>query len=911
MLVIFSEITMIRLRDLAELKIRHFFVQNFNMYTRVLFVLFSFLWSLVSFAQIRETKRLEKLASDLLKIDDYVSACPIVNYLDSIKQGSSHIAYYKGKCMFHTENKASSLPYFLLAKKNGILEKDLLFYIGRGFHFNLLFDSATFYYTSYLKTLDSSQHHHHAYAENTKRIKEVKHLLKNCEDGKRLLNDSLEVNIEHISPLINSPYPDYAPVISVDESILMFTSRRPNSTGGEIADDGKFYEDIYMSVKDSNNRWMAPTQLNDSINSPGHDACIGLSPDGQKLYIYRSSRKKDASGDLYISKFNGKNWNRPSKIKGDINTKNWENSVSLSPNEDLIFFSSDRVGGLGGNDIYVERKGPDGNYGKAENLGPKINTPYDEDSPLIHTDGKTLFYSSKGHSNMGGFDMFSSTYNEKDSTWSDPINLGYPLSTPGDDIYFSYTADGSKGYFSSYRADSYGEKDLYIVHRPEDSPAMLVFKGYIKDHETLKPIASTITLTNLANGKIENVFNSNPHTGKYMVVLAFGKDYNVKIESEGYMYKSEDIHIPEQKANIFQHVKDFFLDLIQKSSSKEFAVNDSTNSDESASNKRLSRRERKKLAQLEEDSEVDDFYSSAHTIGYNKANYNSDGNTKPKKDIDLLNNDTGFVVKRTIKYVHASFEAEKYNVYSMNLSLQRLAPKSKFVLKDIYFDFDKDNLRHASVVELERLFDLMQQNPKMVFEIAGHTDSKGKLDYNFDLSNRRAIVVVNYLIEKGITPNRLRATGYGEIIPAATNATAKGRQINRRTELQVLDTSINYVGHSLRTHFHGKNDYYWSHLPTKVHFEEGEKIRIRATEKQKLEQLTHLMKYNTHCKLAFYVHEQSVDQQTTDQKIELIKHFLTKKGLEEDRIEVAKRSDLPVDETHQRKNSQVEFYILN
>ena len=877
------------------------------------YFIFICLFSLAANGQQRENRRLEKEAVDLLNVQDYISACPIVDYLDSIKYTSKDFAYYNGLCVFHTENKAGSLPYFIEARKNGVKEHDLPFYLGRSFHFSLKFDSASFYYKYYLSTLDTFHHHKHLIS----RVKEVKRFIENCENGKILIKDSLEVEIEHLSSKVNSQYPDYSPVISSDESVLLFTSRRPNSTGGEIADDNKYHEDIYMSLKDTSGKWMSPLQLGDSVNSPGHDACIGLSADGQKLYIYRAWKHSDANGDLYVSKLDGHNWRKPQKLSGEINTSSWETSISISSDENEIYFASDRKGGYGGNDLYVIRKKENGKFGHPQNLGPTINTQYDDDSPLIHTDGETLFFSSKGHDGMGGFDVFVSNYNPKDSAWTKPVNIGYPISTPGDDIYFSYTADGSKGYFSSFRTDSYGEKDLYIIHRPQDSASLVVFKGYIKDKETDEAIASTITLKNIETGKIENIFNSNALTGKYVVVLAFGKTYQVTIESEGYMYKSETLQIPDKKANVFQYVRNFFLDLIKKPADMLVVSKRDTFSTDSltlAQNRYFKKGRKKKVPVIEDEK----FH--VHSMDYNRATYLKEIITDPSKELSILSSDTSFVIRNSVQYNKAYFAAESDNVFTMNISMDKLDPGAHFVLRNIHFDFDKATLRSTSEQELERLYGLLIKNKSIRLEIAGHTDNKGTIEYNIELSRNRAKAVVDFLVNKGIERTRLQANGYGETEPITTNTSAVGRQFNRRTEFEVMDTTFHYLSHPIRLKHIANDENIWRELPMKLHFPINEANRIYAFSEERSKDLIIFMKTHKEVNIAIVSRADETLEKKSEQLVYLRaqagRNLLLRGGIEGNRIKILPHSELPKYLFQQIipgeiSSRRLEFYIMN
>ncbi len=520
--------------------------------------------------------------------------------------------------------------------------------------------------------------------------------LQQLKNAEKYLEKPLKIEISNLGGAINSPYPDYAPVISADESVLLFTSRRPGSTGGKTAADGLPYEDIYISEKGPDGRWSAPRNIGPPLNTATHDACIALSADGQTLFLFKS----DNGGDVFSSRLKGTKWLPPKNLGSPINSKHWEPSVCLSADERTLFFVSDRPGGQGGRDIYLCRRLPNGKWSDPINLGPPVNTPYDEDGPFFHPDGKTLFYSSNGPNSMGGFDIFR-TELRPDSTWAPPVNLGYPINTPGDEIYFVLSASGLHGYYASERDDSYGEKDIYLVdfstlreepapvaQKPTDDlqvtsePATLTFRpnltlvtGTIYDAETQQPLEATITLIDNVKGDTVAVLTSNSATGKYLISLPAGRNYGIAVTAEGYAFHSENFIVEEAQ-------------------------------------------------------------------GYREV----------RKDIGLNKYKTGTII----------------------------------VLKNIFFDFDKATLRPESKAELERVYELLSQNPKMKVRIAGHTDSRGSDDYNQRLSENRAKAVYEYLIKRGISADRLSYIGYGEAKPIDTNDTEEGRQNNRRVELEIL-----------------------------------------------------------------------------------------------------------------------------
>lgn len=391
--------------------------------------------------------------------------------------------------------------------------------------------------------------------------------LQQLKNAEKYMANPLKIEIKNLGPQINSPFPDFAPVISADESVLLFTSRRPGSTGGRIAPDGLYFEDIYIS-DNRGGSWTPAQNLGAPVNTSTHDACIALSADGQTLFLFNS----DNGGDIFQSRLKGRRWLPPRNMGTPINSKYWEPSVCLSADERTLLFVSDRPGGLGGRDIYMCKRLPNGKWSHPINLGPPINTPYDEDGPFLHPDGKTLFYSSNGPNSMGGFDIFR-TELKPDSTWAPPINLGYPINTPGDDIYFVLSASGLHGYYASEREDSYGEKDIYLVDfstlveekpkaeakkeeetldikteaaaAPAFRPNLTLLTGTIYDEETKQPLEAQIYIIDNIRAETLSILTSNAATGKYLISLPAGKNYGIVVVKEGYAFHSENFIIEE------------------------------------------------------------------------------------------------------------------------------------------------------------------------------------------------------------------------------------------------------------------------------------------------------------------------------------------------------------------------------
>jgi len=619
--------------------------------------------------------------------ENYEMALEMYVFLDSLKPANPDYNYMIGATYMRlVEHREKSLEYFqkaleygysadikpLLAvnSAHGFYESDdFYFNIARAHHLNYNFDEAIGFYNEFLQEVTDKYHGHHE-----RDVAVVKRFINNCEVGKKLIKDTLDVTITNLGAAINTRWEEIAPVISADESMLIFTSRRPSGDSISRDENDRFVEKTYVSYNLGNGNWSSPTILSTSISSSDNESAVALSPDGHKLIVYKNNHH--GTGDLYFSLLDGDQWGDLEKLPDGINSKSFENSASISPDKNTLYFSSTRPGGVGEEDIYVAHKDSTGKWGAVENIGNVINTPFNEDAPFIHPDGKTLYFSSEGHSSMGGYDVFKSVYDEVNEEWGKPINVGYPINTPENDIFFVWSADGKRAYFSTHHEDSYGGEDIYMleINKPEEEIALVLITGVVRVFQNETPVKAKITIVDNETQKTIGEYESNSVTGKYTLILEPGKDYGMIVESENCLPYTENIKVEDK------HV----------------------------------------------------YY---------------------ERNIDI--------------------------------SLQALSAGSITVLNNVFFDSDKYKLKPASFSELNKFYKVLEENPDLLVEIAGHTDSDGSKKYNELLSQKRAQAVVNYFRRKGIAEDRLVAHGYGEDIPVASNSTAKGKSLNRRTEVIV------------------------------------------------------------------------------------------------------------------------------
>jgi outer membrane protein OmpA-like peptidoglycan-associated protein len=367
---------------------------------------------------------------------------------------------------FAYDNGSNTIRYLQAALRHSPKDTvgELFFYLADACHNANRFAEATYYFhrfESYI--MDGSA------SDNLRN--EISNQIRQCELALAWLQPRPKNTgfspVENAGPGINTASAEYAPVVNEADSLMMYTSRNPDVTGSRIDHwDEKYFEDMYVAVK-SGARFGAPekfsaTNMYTSLipNSRRHDAVVSLSLDEKQLITFRDNK-------LWISTLQDGKWTGPEIMPKNINVGRYQPHASLSYDGKTIYFTSDRSGGYGGLDIYKCVKKDNGDWSEPVNMGPEINTPKDEDSPQVSYDSRTLYFSSKGHNSIGGYDIFRSTFNPETGKWSDAENMGIPLNSGGDDIFYRPNRAGTLAYFSSYRPEGYGDMDIYIYHLPK------------------------------------------------------------------------------------------------------------------------------------------------------------------------------------------------------------------------------------------------------------------------------------------------------------------------------------------------------------------------------------------------------------------------------------------------------------
>jgi outer membrane protein OmpA-like peptidoglycan-associated protein/tetratricopeptide (TPR) repeat protein len=380
---------------------------------------------------------------------------------------------------------------------------------------------------------------------NKQKIVHARQVLANIEFAKQNSTKASKYKLKPLSDTVNTFMLQYFPVLTADQQELIFTRRLGN-------DMNKDFEDIVVSRKNEKGQWTKPISISKHINTPFNEGTCTISADGRKL-IFTSCMGRDGFGscDLFESFKVGNEWSEPVNLGAQVNTTEWESQPSLSADGRTLYFVSDRRGGYGRRDIWVSFQSEKGEWTKAKNAGKEINTVYDEISPFIHVNNRVLYFASNGLTGMGGNDIY---YSEKDSinNWTKPVNLGVPINNHEDQFSLFITADGKKGYYSHEETATSGQSTskIYEIEIPEENQVKYrsnYVKGTIRDKETRAPLSAKVELINIETNERESLVTSDSITGSYLIVLTQGAEYALYVNRQGYLFKSQNFDYADVK----------------------------------------------------------------------------------------------------------------------------------------------------------------------------------------------------------------------------------------------------------------------------------------------------------------------------------------------------------------------------
>jgi len=482
------------------------------------------------------------------------------HYLYALQYNQDHAAlnYKLGICYLFTDNKYEAIDYLLRAYTiDHQVSGDIHLMLGIAYQQVLEFDKAMEQFNTHSSLLDpkSKQEFSETLA---KRFEE-------CMNGKSLSRKPVRVIIQPLGEEVNSKYDDYNPLFAYQDTALFFTSRRPFGKAKRNKIDNKYNEDIYSAFLEGG-LFQKAIRYGKPFNTENNDAVVGVSADGNTLLLYRGNIK---GGDLQLTSFmpEKNKWKRPKSVAGRLTSKDGETSACLSPDgKELYYVSRNSKLTLGGKDILLSRLDSKGKWSVPVNLGVTINSPYDEEGVFITPDNKYLYFASKGHTSMGGFDIFRSERKE-DGSWSDPVNQGYPLNTPDDEVFYITDHTGSHGYYSAIREGGSGSRDICkvvflgsekeLVLMTEDQlvagpdagltgflmipelkdldNSLMLFGSVLDTIGGIEPIVAKMEFYEPSTGE-RKAFVVSDTTGSYSISLPEPQAYAIEINASGYLY---------------------------------------------------------------------------------------------------------------------------------------------------------------------------------------------------------------------------------------------------------------------------------------------------------------------------------------------------------------------------------------
>ncbi|MBA3705338.1 MAG: PD40 domain-containing protein [Bacteroidetes bacterium] len=478
-------------------------------------------------------------------LDDYLS----LNDKDS---KNDKYTYNIAVCYLNTNiSKTKAIPYLEILTRKPKFDPNAMYLLGRAYHFAYRFDDAIKAYNAFKQTGRG----------NADNLADVDREIQFCLNAKELMKYPLNVTFENLGANVNSPYVDYYSFVPNDESFIVFNTRRPEEGAEALKEDGTYSSAVYIS-KSQDGAFIKAKNIGPPITKKdGEQEVIGLSGAGDVMLLYYTNLK--GVGDIYMTATDKNNSFKPAeKLDENINSaKASEIAACISNDGTLLYFASNRTGGLGGTDLYQSNKLPNGKWGPPQNLGPEINTPYNEDFPTISSDGKILYFSSNGHTSIGGYDIFKAEMDDAVKQYTNPKNVGYPINTPEDNYNFRLSSNGHFGYMAALREGGLGDLDIYRITFNDVDPQYSVLKGNVISTDSTQKINFSdlfITVTDNKSQEVIGTYLPNPNTGTYVMALAPGT-YTISIEANGFQTISEKINVLDKSSYKFEITKDILI----------------------------------------------------------------------------------------------------------------------------------------------------------------------------------------------------------------------------------------------------------------------------------------------------------------------------------------------------------------
>lgn len=426
-------------------------------------------------------------------------------------------------------DKSKAISYIEFATKQAQVEVEWWFELGRAYHFNKRFDDAITAFEKYINLVGKKE----------KEVKKAKRMIEICNNAKEFTAKPMNLTFENLGKKINSEFADYYPFMPGNGSMLIFTTRRKGNTGGVLDPDGYYTSEIYFSENKAGT-WTKAKNIGVKLNTEYDEEAVGLSPDGKNLMVYIDH--EDNYGDLFLSKWDKKSYQLAEDVGSAINTNRVETAGMTNEDATVLFFATFKTGGKGGSDIWLSRKLPNGEWGVAENLGDEINTEYNEDFPMLDSDGKTLYFASDGWKTIGGYDVFKSVYDSSSGKWSEPQNIGYPLNDMEDNMVVAFLKNKRYSYVSSFRPEGNGDLDIYrVVNNAYEAKKTVIALRIMGGDTSVVVPAARITVKASPTDNVYGEYKTRKN-GRAAVVLDGGK-FDLTIEAKGYKATTREITV--------------------------------------------------------------------------------------------------------------------------------------------------------------------------------------------------------------------------------------------------------------------------------------------------------------------------------------------------------------------------------
>ncbi len=471
----------------------------------------------------KDLKNLSKNAEYKFKMENYEDA--LEDYLSLVAEDPKNegFNYNLAVCYLNSNiNKAKAIPYLEIVTRLESHNPKADFLLGRAYQYANRFDDA----------IKSFENYKSKAKKEDPLIAEVELEVQHCMNGKELVKFPVNVDFHNLGKNINSEYADYYPFVTEDEAYMVYNSKRPKDKDAKKMENGQYLNSIYIS-KVINGEYMESDIIGEPICTGNNgEEVIGMNAKGDILLIYKTNLK--GIGKIYFSRLtNEGSFSKLEALPDEINGTGEVISACINNDATAIYFASDRKGGLGGTDLYYCKKLPNGKWSEAKNMGPSINTKYDEDFPNLSPNGKTFYFSSKGTSSMGGYDIFKAKINEETQQFENPINMGYPINTSYDDFNFRISKNGRYGYVASLRGGGQGDFDIFRVTFNEVENDYTILIGNIIPKDTTHKVDfrnTYMTVYNNISNEIVGNYVPNPENGRFIIIVPPGK-YTISCEA--------------------------------------------------------------------------------------------------------------------------------------------------------------------------------------------------------------------------------------------------------------------------------------------------------------------------------------------------------------------------------------------